>query len=76
MTSSDEKVVTSFPAAIFDLNEDKDVYQFLNENFSAEKEVVQSLLSLPTIQSEHNFDDLKTLAEVSSNNTHLDSLHE
>lgn len=76
MTSSDEKVVTSFPAAIFDLNEDKDVYQFLNENFSAEKEVVQSLLSLPTIQSDHNFDDLKTLAEVSSNNTHLDSSHE
>ena len=75
MASSVEKVVTSFPT-IFDMNEDKDVYQFLNENFSAEKEVVQSLLSLPTIQSEHNFDDLKTLAEVSSNNTHLDSLHE
>ena len=46
---------------------DQDVYQFLNENFSAEKEVVQSLLSLPESQPGQIFDDLKTLAEVSSN---------
>jgi len=46
---------------------DQDIYQFLNENFSAEKEVVQSLLSLPESQPDQIFDDLKTLAEVSSN---------
>ena len=78
ITSSDKMLntslkpsMTSFPPPTFELNQDKDVYQFLNENFSAEKEVVQSLLSLPTSQPDQNFDDLKTLAEVSSNNVHL-----
>ena len=53
--------------------EDNDVYEFLNENFRAEKEVVQSLLSLPTSQSDlQSFSDLKFLAEVSTNNVSCD----
>jgi len=75
--------------------EDEEVYRFLNNEFNVEKEVVQSLLSLPDSQPKiaeppaakyrmttstpvefddmkpdhvlFTFDNLKTLAEVSSN---------